>query len=259
MRYKIRPVFITIIILTLFSCKADLQKTQLVRRLKKDFGNNSLFEAVLLIPGAGCPGCISGAETFVKENLDNEKILYIFTRINSGKTLRSKLSLNKDLPGNIFFDREKRYSLNPEYPLSQYPLVIYFNFDGKTTFDAISPDNHEAYEKLLKYIGDRIHLYDLTHAIEADVSVTGLSNLCSGIKYIPLGCNQDALLSTVLSYWSDSGKIFISDTEEKIIAFNLDGSPSGRIGRKGEGPEEYRTLVGGKFILDKKRKEVIIP
>jgi len=56
-----------------------------------------------------------------------------------------------------------------------------------------------------------------------------------------------------------SGKIFISDTEEKIIAFNYDGIPSGRIGSKGEGPEEYRTLVGGKFILDKKSKEVIIP
>lgn len=259
MRYKIRSVFITIIILTLFSCKADLQKTQLVRRLKNDFGKNSLFEAVLLIPEAGCPGCITIAEKFAKENIANEKILYLFTRINSEKTLRSKLATKEDLPRNIYFDRENKYSLNPEYPLSEYPLVLYFNFDGKTTLDPITPDNHEAYEKLLKHIGDRIHLYDLTHALEADVSVTGLSDLCSGIKYIPLGCNQDALLSTVLSYGTDSGKIFISDTEGKIIAFNSDGSPSGQIGRKGEGPEEYRTLVGGKFILDKKRKEVIIP
>jgi len=256
---KIKSGLFTVLILTLFACNSDFQKTELIRKLKNDFGKDNLFEVVLLIPWAGCPGCISVAETFVKENLSNEKILYLFTRINSEKVLRSKLLLNEGLPGNIFFDRENKYSLNPEYPLSEYPLVLYLNFDGKTTLDAITPDNHEAYEKLLKYIGDRIHLCNLAHAMEADVSVTGLSDLCSGIKYIPLGCNQDALLSTVLSYWTDSGKIFISDTEEKIIAFNYDGIPSGRIGSKGEGPEEYRTLVGGKFILDKKSKEVIIP
>jgi hypothetical protein len=242
----------------LLSCSHDLQKSPPIKRIINEFGNGNRFDAALLIPMAGCPGCISGAEMFVKKNLDNCKILFLFTRINSEKTLRSKLGVDA-LPENLIFDRENRFALAPDFPESEYPVVIYFNRDNKSSLDAISPDNYVAYEKLINFVDNKVRFYDLARAMEADASATGLSDLCNGIKYIPLARNRDALLSPVLSYWTDSGKIFISDTEEKIIAFSYDGIPSGRIGKKGEGPEEYRTLVGGKFILDKKRKEVIIP
>lgn len=246
------------IVTALLSCSHDLQKSPPIKRIINEFGNGDRFDAALLIPMAGCPGCISGAEMFVKRNLDNCKILFLFTRINSEKTLRSKLGLNA-LPENLIFDRENRFALAPDFPESEYPLVIYFNRDNKSSLDAISPDNYEAYEKLINFVDNKVRFYDLARAVDSDVSATSLSTLCNDVRYIALGKDNDALISTILTNWTDSGKIFISDREGKIFAFNDDGIPLGRIGSKGEGTEEYRTLVGGKFILDKKRKEVIIP
>ena len=53
-------------------------------------------EAVLIIPGAGCEGCIGSATQFAINYADSLKIGVVFTQVVSLKTLRFRL-------GNDFF------------------------------------------------------------------------------------------------------------------------------------------------------------
>lgn len=53
----------------------------------------SKFDSIVVIPGSGCPGCISEAEKYCRQSLDrNDNVLFIFTNIVSIKGLRHKFS-----------------------------------------------------------------------------------------------------------------------------------------------------------------------
>ena len=82
------------------------------------------YSKVLLIPGAGCPGCISNAEQYCKSNISDSSILFIFTNISSTKLLRYKLKLNSfvDCP-NIILDTTNHFYIQNSVD-NIYPYLV---------------------------------------------------------------------------------------------------------------------------------------
>lgn len=79
---------------------------------------NNNYSKFLIIPGSGCPGCISNAEQLViNHNKENRKeVFFIFTNIESVKLL--KLNLGKDVTArpNVFLDISDTLHFRSIYP-----------------------------------------------------------------------------------------------------------------------------------------------
>lgn len=82
---------------------------------------------IIIIPEAGCAGCISNIEEFYTQNSNNESLFFIFSNIMSQKMLKSKLQINNS---NTFLDIENK--LMECYPEEKkiYPCILEFE-EGK--------------------------------------------------------------------------------------------------------------------------------
>ncbi|PIQ47982.1 MAG: hypothetical protein COW03_12250 [Cytophagales bacterium CG12_big_fil_rev_8_21_14_0_65_40_12] len=107
----------------------------------------SEFDKVLIIPGAGCTGCVSSAENFVMENFERiDRILVIFTAIPSQKMLKMKLGIDLNRQ-NVYLDKDNEFNAGNIY--SFYPTVFYLK-DGKAIkFEYVSPENKDVLNRLL--------------------------------------------------------------------------------------------------------------
>lgn len=87
------------------------------------------LSTIVIIPGAGCPGCITKAEFYCEEHQNDRGSLFIFTNIVSEKILRLK---SKDIDfssPSIIVDTSNTFFF-PEYYDSEYPVIIKVE-DGK--------------------------------------------------------------------------------------------------------------------------------
>lgn len=131
------------ILIPVFSCSVknntivDFQnKLMDLSSLKLDIEN---YNKVLVIPGAGCSGCVSGAENFVKENIHQiDEILIIFTAIPSQKMLKVKLGINLD-QHNIYLDLDNQFNSGKVY--SFYPTLFYMENGIALDFEYVNPEN----------------------------------------------------------------------------------------------------------------------
>lgn len=146
MKFKI----ILLILLITFSCSVknktivDFQNKLTV--IAKDKLVMKNYNKVLVIPGAGCSGCVSGAEKFVKENIDRaDEILIIFTAIPSQKMLKMKLEIDLN-QHNIYLDLENQFNSGNVY--SFYPTVFYLKNGLAVDFEYVSPENKSALNNL---------------------------------------------------------------------------------------------------------------
>lgn len=70
------------------------------------------YSAVVIIPGAGCTGCISQAEDFFRQEMWREDHLFIFTNITSLKTLKLKMEgIDLENMDNTIIDKENLYDI----------------------------------------------------------------------------------------------------------------------------------------------------
>lgn len=88
-------------VLVLFSVSCDNGSAYgrfLCRKLSESGLDLSGYSSVVVIPGSGCPGCISEAENYCQTSImtGNKDVLFIFTDIYSIKTLKNKFK-NVDL------------------------------------------------------------------------------------------------------------------------------------------------------------------
>ena len=101
-------------------------------------------EAVLIISGAGCEGCIGAATQFAKVYADSLNIGVVFTRVVSYKNLRFSLGSDFFSSPRIQIDSSNAVQLNEEY----YP-TIYFPKTDEILIS--SPENPDALKSLKKY------------------------------------------------------------------------------------------------------------
>lgn len=83
-------------------------------------------ETIVLIPGSGCPGCVSAAERWVKDHVDDDGLMIVFTDLVSRKTLLGRLrhyGIDPETKTNIWID-EKNALFLEDYVEGGYPYVF---------------------------------------------------------------------------------------------------------------------------------------
>lgn len=80
------------------------------------------YDYAIIIPEAGCSGCISEAEDFYKSH-KADNIYFIFTKLVSRKDLRLKLGFDVESERNVFIDEELLF-LSSDNEINVYPIVV---------------------------------------------------------------------------------------------------------------------------------------
>jgi hypothetical protein len=122
-----KNVFVILSLLAVLttSCKHRSQyQSFLVDRINVSDINLSRYHSIVVIPGSGCPGCISEAENYCRQSLSrNDSILFIFTNIYSLKSLKNKLKIDLFNNSRIILDTCDFYYVSDYYD-SMYPQKI---------------------------------------------------------------------------------------------------------------------------------------
>jgi hypothetical protein len=114
-------------LLTIIVCFISCQNNSLTKFYKKtlisDFPNSN-YKYILIIPYAGCPGCVTNAEEFLIKEIKNNKYLFIITNYYSRKAISLKLGETLLKNQNILLDSTNRYFAT-HCPESIYPITIF--------------------------------------------------------------------------------------------------------------------------------------
>lgn len=110
--------------LLFISCK---EKTE---EIEKNFLSKSLeqidipmnYQWIVIIPGAGCHGCIQEGELFMKRNIENQNILYILTKTSSVKILQQKTGIHLSEYSNVYLDTKKQFDIPTDNAI--YPCIV---------------------------------------------------------------------------------------------------------------------------------------
>ncbi len=98
-------IFIYIISFCFIACnKKNKEKEKVflnncIERL--DIADN--YQWIVILPGTGCHGCIQDGEFFMKKNIENNKVLFILTKVSSLKILQQKLGIQIKDYSNILY------------------------------------------------------------------------------------------------------------------------------------------------------------
>ena len=121
-----------VIVAVLGACsKTPTYEECVSRTLSTTFPADSLrqYQYVVLIPGAGCVGCITEAENFFTTHAHDRSTLFIFTRVLSVKKMGIKMGReNLSLP-NVYIDKDNQFYFE-QYDKCIYPCLIYLE-DGR--------------------------------------------------------------------------------------------------------------------------------
>lgn len=147
-------LFVLLIFLSL-SCSRE-QEEGIGSKLIEAIGNSGFTnaynkQAVLILPKAGCTGCINSAETFVVDNAKvNRSFGVVLTDIVSLKT--TKIKFGEDLidQENIYIDHNNDFYKNGLESL--YPTIFYLRNKRIGHVEFVSPENPEALFNLGNYI-----------------------------------------------------------------------------------------------------------
>ncbi len=105
------------------------------------------IDIVLIIPNAGCQGCISTLEQFVlNRNGQLQRLLIVFTNYSSTKALRVRFS-SKILDGpNVYLDSANLFGQGKLS--SMYPVILYLEEGSVKKAEYVSPENPTAVANL---------------------------------------------------------------------------------------------------------------
>lgn len=135
--------------ISLFSCAAKEKYTdKIMNLLLQDGIRAGDYTHVVVIPEAGCGGCISEAEHFFQECKETN-ILFIFTKVYSEKALR--LRLGEDLKReNVLIDKKQLYIADEE-EMNIYPIIIDIRGEKELEWRFLEPGI--SYRDVLEHIG----------------------------------------------------------------------------------------------------------
>lgn len=101
----------------------------------------SMVDAIFIIPGAGCRGCIGSAEQFSKNYIDSLNFGVIFTQVNSMKNLRFSMGVEFLQNKRVIIDTLNLIELEEMY----YPTI----YSPRTNdITVISPKEPQALSNL---------------------------------------------------------------------------------------------------------------
>ena len=130
MNYRCFLFSIFIISTMLFGCRKLDYSSELSKLIERELGSSLCsYEMIILIPGTGCTGCITNAESYFSNNINNKKLLFILTNNYSEKGLALRLGKDNISKSNVIIDREDIYYLK-DYEEKIYPIIVKIS-DGK--------------------------------------------------------------------------------------------------------------------------------
>lgn len=136
MRNNIFIVFIVAVMSS--SCMSDSFSNYIDKLFLDDY--KELFEKydyIVLIPRSGCHACIEQADYFFEEYKDNEKYLFVFTKLVSEKQLRIELGSTNLLLKNVIVDTENNF-YSPRFVELDYPLLLQKGSDEKLNYSYLN-------------------------------------------------------------------------------------------------------------------------
>lgn len=95
---------------------------------------------IVTIPTTGCQSCIGPALSFLNENVENERFMFVITEIQDNKALRNDLGTEIYNNINLIIDRDnlwRKAGLAKEYPLiirlknGEISQVVYSTTENK--------------------------------------------------------------------------------------------------------------------------------
>ncbi|WP_375582821.1 hypothetical protein [Cyclobacterium xiamenense] len=113
-------------------------------------GNIDSDDIVLIIPNAGCPGCISSCEEFMILNsgLHDNNIHFILTSFKSLKQLNIKIGSDVLNNKDVYLDKS---SIIGKYGITSiYPIVVFINNNDNFEVEFVSPENPQVFDKILE-------------------------------------------------------------------------------------------------------------
>ena len=114
-------------IVAFFSCASNDKKAvqnnfDEISEAINNFPSLKKKKYVLVIPNAGCGGCISEAETFVSNNYHaSDSLCSIFTNLKSSKQIKLRFGDSVYYHPNVIIDTSNRFLFKEK---SVYPILI---------------------------------------------------------------------------------------------------------------------------------------
>jgi hypothetical protein len=112
-------------------------------------------KAYIIIPGTGCPGCISTGENMLLTFLRNKyPVRFVLTGLVSYKILKLKLGDSIVTNKQVYVDRNNAMAGRVNPAKQVFPMIIYNNPAAHQleNFEYIEPDNPKALQHLFKHI-----------------------------------------------------------------------------------------------------------
>lgn len=144
---RLNLTFYMFLFLFLVSCKdksEEVERTFLNKAIEQiDIPMN--YQWIVIIPGAGCYGCIQEGELFMKRNIEKQNILYILTKTSSVKILQQKTGVRLNEHPNICLDTHKLFDIPTNNTI--YPCIIEMR-DGKIVSHSFQSPGNNAFRQI---------------------------------------------------------------------------------------------------------------
>ncbi|MDY7396715.1 hypothetical protein UMM65_15815 [Aureibaculum sp. 2210JD6-5] len=112
--------------LTFIGCHSKDLHSFYSESLLTDIPNNKNYIYYVVIPHAGCPGCVTDAEELLILNKNSNRLFFIITNYSSKKSLRLKLGEDVMKYKNVFLDSTNKYYAN-FFKDNIYPISIHLD------------------------------------------------------------------------------------------------------------------------------------
>ena len=108
-------------------------------------------KAIIILPNAGCEGCITNAEMFIKENIGNDLgFKVILTGTTSQKNLKLKLGESVLESSDVYNDRDNYFYQS--HIVDFYPVILYVENNEIVRLAEQSPNIPYALDSLHSYL-----------------------------------------------------------------------------------------------------------
>ncbi|MDE6009096.1 MAG: hypothetical protein K2G90_07805 [Muribaculaceae bacterium] len=159
MNFSKRIIYISILLLFIASwvggCKTENNKEKEFLSTALNSSEKTLtgFNYVIIIPGAGCHGCIQESEYFLKQNIQRKDILFIISNPQSIKILQNKIGLKLNDYSNVLINKTSDFKV-PTHN-SVYPAVVYLGEDKDIEKVEFQTPNTSAFHNLSLLLGSK--------------------------------------------------------------------------------------------------------
>lgn len=265
--YKIGLV--TLIAVVSFGCIRNDQYRYAKSIVEKLPNHNAKYTMYFVIPGAGCNGCISNAEYFLKTNYGRKNIRFILTAVDSKKILALKLGEEIVNSNNIYIDVDNEVGPSMENENAIYPFIIQLDKNRIVDIFILSPEGGNKSDQLIEKINETpFYTINLKEFLDLKLksNLPG-DSLFETIKKVKLGSpTGDVNLGSPLLIKESREYYFILDEYMRLFKYNHDGEFIRFISQKGRGPSEYSDLFTfcldeddeALFLLDAYQKKILI-